>query len=59
MVQLGWNLTPEANEAGAVFTPKINAFANELTQWELTVEDIQVNKISSKYNHDFLHPILI
>ena len=39
---LGLNLTPEANEAGAAFTPKLNAFANNLTRWELTVEDVQV-----------------
>ena len=37
----GLNLTPEANAAGAAFTPKLNAFANNLTRWELTVEDVQ------------------
>ena len=39
---LGLNLTPEANAAGAAFTPKLNAFANNLTRWDLTIEDIQV-----------------
>ena len=38
----GLNLTPEANEAGATFTPKLNAFANNLTRWDLTVEDVQL-----------------
>lgn len=37
----GLNLTPEANEAGAAFTPKLNAFANNLTRWDLTVDDVQ------------------
>ena len=37
----GLNLTPEANAAGAAFTPQLNAFANNLTRWELTVEDVQ------------------
>ena len=39
---LGLNLTPEANEAGATFTPKLNAFANNLTRWDLIVEDVQL-----------------
>ena len=38
----GLNLTPEANEAGAAFTPKLNAFANNLTRWDLTVEELQL-----------------
>ena len=36
-------LLPEVNKAGAAFTPKLNAFANNLTTWDLTVEDVQVN----------------
>ena len=39
----GLNTTPEINAAGADFTPQLNAFANNFTQWELTVEDVQVN----------------
>lgn len=39
---LGLNLTPEFNAAGADFTPKLNAFANNLTRWDLTVQDVQV-----------------
>ena len=38
----GLNLTPEFNAAGAEFTPKLNAFANNLTRWDLTVQDVQV-----------------
>ena len=40
----GWNLTPEANAAGAAFTPKLNAFGNNLTLWDLTVQDVQVGR---------------
>ena len=39
---VGLNLTPEFNAAGAEFTPKLNAFANNLTRWDLTVQDVQV-----------------
>ena len=35
-------LLPEVNKAGAAFTPKLNAFANNLTTWDLTVDDVQV-----------------
>jgi len=38
----GLNMTPEANAAGAAFTPKLNAFGNNLTRWDLTVEDVQM-----------------
>jgi len=38
----GLNTTPEINAAGADFTPQLNAFANNFTQWELTVEDVQL-----------------
>ena len=38
----GLNLTPEFNAAGADFTPKLNAFANNLTRWDLKVQDVQV-----------------
>ena len=36
------NLTPEANEAGAALLPEVNMFANNLTMWDLVVEDIQL-----------------
>ena len=41
-IKIGLNMTPEANAAGAAFTPKLNAFGNNLTRWDLTVEDVQV-----------------
>ena len=41
-------MTPEANAAGAAFTPKLNAFGNNLTRWDLTVEDVQVKAFKMK-----------
>lgn len=38
----GINDTPEINEAGASFTPRVNMFANNLTRWDLHVEDVQL-----------------
>ena len=38
----GLNETPEANEAGAAFLPKFNMFANNLTRWDLHVQDVQL-----------------
>ena len=38
----GLNLSPAANEAGAAFTPKLNMFANNLTRWDLFIDDVQV-----------------
>ena len=38
----GLNETPEANEAGAAFLPKFNMFANNLTLWDLNVQDVQL-----------------
>ena len=44
------NTSPEINTAGAAFTPILNSFANNLTRWDLTVEDVQVLKFN------FFHP---
>ena len=38
----GLNLTPAVNEAGAAFLPKLNMLANNLTSWELLVQDVQL-----------------
>ena len=35
------NLSPEANALGAALLPHVNMFANNLTLWNLTVEDVQ------------------
>ena len=37
----GLNLSPEVNTAGAALLPQINQLANNLTLWELKVEDLQ------------------
>ena len=37
----GVNLLPSINEAGARFTPELNMFANNLTRWDLYVDDVQ------------------
>ena len=39
---LGLNLSPEINALGAAVLPQLNMFANNLTLWDLTVEDIQL-----------------
>ena len=41
----GLNESPEINEAGAAFTPRVNMFANNLTRWDLFVQDVQVKMI--------------
>ena len=51
----GWNLTPEANAAGAAFTPKLNAFGNNLTLWDLTVPDVQVGRERHVYTRVTTH----
>jgi len=33
--------TPEANAMGAVLLPEVNSFANNLTSWDLYIEDLQ------------------
>ena len=38
----GLNETPQANEAGAAFLPVFNKFANNLTLWDLNVQDVQL-----------------
>ena len=38
-----WNLTPEANAFGAALLPHINEFGNNLTRWDLSLEELQVN----------------
>ena len=38
---LGLNLSPEINAFGAALLPHLNMFANNLTLWDLSVEDIQ------------------
>ena len=57
-IKIGLNMTPEANAAGAAFTPKLNAFGNNLTRWDLTVEDVQVKvfKIENMYVSIYLMP---
>merc|ERR1712179_323930 len=35
-------LTPEANAFGAALLPHINSFGNNLTMWDMYVEDIQI-----------------
>ena len=37
----GVNLLPSVNEAGAKFTAELNMFANNLTRWDLHVDDVQ------------------
>ena len=41
----GLNESPAINEAGAAFTAQVNMFANNLTRWDLFVEDVQVLEI--------------
>ena len=41
----GLNESPDINEAGAAFTPRVNMFANNLTRWDLFVQDVQVKMI--------------
>ena len=53
----GWNLTPEANAAGAAFTPKLNAFGNNLTLWDLTVQDVQVGRERHVYTRVTTCPV--
>ena len=53
----GWNLTPEANAAGAAFTPKLNAFGNNLTLWDLTVQDVQVGRERHVYTRVATCPV--
>ena len=38
----GINEIPEVNEAGAAFLPQFNMFANNLTLWDLNVQDVQL-----------------
>ena len=40
----GLNLSPEVNKAGAALLPQINLLANNLTRWELTVQDLQLGR---------------
>ena len=52
------NTSPEINAAGAAFTPTLNSFANNLTRWDLTVEDVQVY-INLDTNSTIVPPIII
>ena len=38
----GFNLLPEVNQAGAALLPEFNMFFNNLTLWELNVQDVQL-----------------
>ena len=40
----GLNLSPEVNTAGAALLPQINQLANNLTLWDLKVEDLQLGR---------------
>ena len=38
----GFNLLPEVNQAGAALLPEFNMFFNNLTLWDLNVQDVQL-----------------
>ena len=52
----GLNEIPAVNEAGAAFLPEFNMFANNLTLWDLNVQDVQLGgRVQHCRDQGYLH----